>query len=70
MAQNPAAVRERLLKHAHVRLAFHAGDRFRDAVVGCLAGTWQGRSVEDGFPDMVESLEAIANGLQAGVKDI
>ncbi|KAF9776677.1 hypothetical protein IL306_005119, partial [Fusarium sp. DS 682] len=36
MSRNPVAVQNKLLKHAHVRLGFYAGDTFRDTVVGCL----------------------------------
>jgi hypothetical protein len=58
VAQSPVAVQNKLLKHAHLRLGFYAGDAFRDAVVGCLTGQFRETNITEAFPGIVERLEA------------
>ncbi|RGP71271.1 kinase-like pk-like [Fusarium longipes] len=49
MSRNPVAVQNKLLKHAHVRLGFYAGDTFRDAVVSCLTGQFHETNITEAF---------------------
>lgn len=62
-AFNSDGVRKKLLAHATVRLAFFAGELYRDVVIACLKGTWQEQSIVDGFSNIVVTLEAISKGL-------
>ena len=61
---NADGVRKRLLTHATVRLAFFAGERYRDVVVGCLKGTWKEQPIANKFSDIVVVLEAICKGMR------
>ncbi|KAJ0312472.1 hypothetical protein COL516b_001556 [Colletotrichum fioriniae] len=53
----------RLLKHADQRLAFFAGETFRDIAVACLAGNVGDASVVDSFSTIVENLEKLAKSV-------
>ncbi|KAL0767360.1 hypothetical protein CaCOL14_010210 [Colletotrichum acutatum] len=53
----------RLLKHAHQRLAFFAGETFRDITVGCLSGKIGDASVVDSFSTIVDNLEKLAKSV-------
>ncbi|KAF5701480.1 kinase-like (PK-like) [Fusarium mundagurra] len=57
MAHNTVAVQNKLLKHAHVRLGFYAGDTYRDIVVGCLTGQFRDIKTTEAFSGLVEELE-------------
>ncbi|KAF4332072.1 kinase-like (PK-like) [Fusarium beomiforme] len=58
MAHNPVAVQNKLLKHAHVRLGFYAGDTYRDVVVSCLTGQFRETETTEAFSELVERLKA------------
>lgn len=60
MANNPLAVKARLLKHADLRLGFYAGDTIQKITVGCLTGKWDELSIVENFSEVVDTLGGIA----------
>lgn len=64
LANNPAAVQQRLLVHAQRRVSFYAGERYSEVVTSCLTGKWQdGTSIVEVFDKAVEMLDLIGREL-------
>jgi hypothetical protein len=64
LANNPAAVQQRLLAHAQKRVNFYAGERYSEVVASFLSGKWtDGTPVVEVFGKAVEILDLIGKEL-------
>lgn len=63
LASDPEGVKNRLLRHADLRVGFCAGDGYREAVLGCLTGAMNDAHIEGAFPNVVKKLKTTASCL-------
>ena len=63
VASHPKGVKDRLLRHADLRVGFFAGDGYREAVLGCLTGAMMNVPIEEACPAVVKRLGEAASCL-------